>query len=376
MLLDQKVQLKWVPKYKKYYESKGYKYTVRGDTFEINIKDLDINSKVIIKYICDYCNNQLEKSYALYNKSKKNCIIKKDCCRNCIALKRKEANLKKYGVEYYSQIEGFKEQFENTCLKRYGVKSPMELETTKDKIKNTMIERYGVEHNMYLEETKNKIKQTNLKKYGVECPMQTEKVRNKVKQNNLKKYGVECALQSEQVRNKVKTNNLKKYGTEFVTQNKNQMDKILKKINKTMYLNGNTISSKQQRHLCNLLNGELNYPVDNCFLDIAFLDDMVYIEYDGSGHDLRVKLGYDKDKFQEKEIKRTLYLKNKGWKLIRIVSNKDLLPQDNELIKLINKAKKYLTNNHTWYEINIDENLIKCSEYQKNINFINLRKIN
>ena len=96
---------------------------------------------------------------------------------------------------------------------------------------------------------------------------------------------------------------------------------------------------------------------------------MIYIEYNGGGHDIPVKLGQmSKKQFYHKEIVRYNYLKNKDWKLIRIVCLNDQLLEDNLIITLINKCKKYLLNsNHTWIEINIDEMKIKCIEYEINI---------
>jgi len=64
-----------------------------------------------------------------------------------------------------------------------------------------------------------------------------------------------------------------------------------KKLNWVLYKNKTGVSSYPQRYICNLLNGELNYPIGNLSLDIALLDNKIYIEYDGSGHDLRVVRG-------------------------------------------------------------------------------------
>ena len=58
-------------------------------------------------------------------------------------------------------------------------------------------------------------------------------------------------------------------------------------------------TSKQQLYIHSLLGGELNYCTGKCFLDIAFLDEKIYLEYDGGGHDLSVKLGnMSKEEFE------------------------------------------------------------------------------
>ena len=47
---------------------------------------------------------------------------------------------------------------------------------------------------------------------------------------------------------------------------------------------GTVVASYQQRYLHRLLGGEMNYSIDWSFLDIAYPERKVYIEYDGSGH--------------------------------------------------------------------------------------------
>ena len=75
-------------------------------------------------------------------------------------------------------------------------------------------------------------------------------------------------------------------------------------------------------------------------------------------------------------MKRQYFLKNKGWKLIRIISKRDLLPPDYIIINLYNEIfSKLKTNKHSWYKINIDENLIECSNEIVKFNFNELRKI-
>lgn len=95
MLIDQKIIIKWHNRYKKYYESKGYKFTKAGENFEINVGDLQEGSEVSVKYICDYCGELREKPYKnLIKPRRKN---GKDCCDNikCVNEKRKEARERK-----------------------------------------------------------------------------------------------------------------------------------------------------------------------------------------------------------------------------------------------------------------------------------------
>lgn len=220
------------------------------------------------------------------------------------------------------------------------------------KIKETNLKKYNVENINQLIETREKSKQTNLKKYGVDNPAKSNIIKEKTKQTNLNKFGYTCSLNNPIIREKA----------------------IIKTLN-TMYNNNTGACSRQQRYLQCLLNGKLNYPVDKCMLDIAFPNEMIYIEYDGSGHDLSVRLGMSKDDFKIKELKRKQFLQNKGWKLIRIISKNDLLPQDQQILSIIKECKDYLNENHSWIEINIDEKYILNSKDKKNILLDNLRKI-
>ena len=142
-------------------------------------------------------------------------------------------------------------------------------------------------------------------------------------------------------------------------------NKVLPKIAKSLYINGTGKCSKYQKYLCDIVNGKLNYPVDNCLLDIAFPDKMIYIEYNGGGHYVYHPI----DEINKHDMKRQYFLKNKGWKLIKIISinNKEL--DDEIILKLIHIGEPYLLDtSHSWIEIDIDNMLIKCKEYIKYIN--------
>lgn len=187
----------------------------------------------------------------------------------------------------------------------------------------------------------------------------------KNKKTNLDKYGVEHVLQDKGIREKIKKTNLEKYGYECNLNNPEIRKKAIIKTRSTMYKNGTVPCSQQQRHLHKILNGELNYPVGNCSLDIAFPDEMIYIEYDGGGHNWGIKKWKGEKEAQIYDMKRKNYLQSNGWKLIRIISPDDILLSDNIIIKLIKECKFYLKQKHSWIEINIGEHKIKCSQYEK-----------
>ena len=119
--------------------------------------------------------------------------------------------------------------------------------------------------------------------------------------------------------------------------------------------NGSAISSSQQLYLHDLLGGILNYPVGTASLDIAFPDEMIYLEYDGSGHNLSVKIGQmTQSEFDHRQRRRTYKLYRAGWRAIRIISSKDYLPHGSEILDLITQARKSIGAGSSFFEIDID----------------------
>lgn len=133
-------------------------------------------------------------------------------------------------------------------------------------------------------------------------------------------------------------------------------------------------TSYNQIHINELINGQLNYFYKIYSLDIAMIDDKIYIEYDGGGHNLSVKRGEKTQKdFENKELKRWYFLKNNGWREIRIISKKDRLPDDNIIIENIKYAINYIKSGHSWCEINIEDSKIRGSQFEKDIDLGKLR---
>lgn len=106
-------------------------------------------------------------------------------------------------------------------------------------------------------------------------------------------------------------------------------------------------TSKQQVYFASLFkNTILNYPVDKLFIDIALPEQKIGIEYNGSGHDLAVKLNHiSHQQFIRKEWSRRMILQKDGWKIIYIINPKDHkinLYTDDEYKKIFTYINKYL----------------------------------
>jgi very-short-patch-repair endonuclease len=408
----------------------------KGTTIEVLIEDLPKGSHEKVDVKCDYCgkvSNRVYKDVLIRRKiTNKDCCVNcvkhkredsimdlygeksamhvekfkqksRETCLDRYGIenpaklkevkdKAKKTNLEKYGVEYTFQSEQVKDKIKAKLNDKYGINNPMDSEIFRQKIidtnqerygvdyytqtdeywiktKQTNLEKYGCEYSFQSEEIKDKTKNTMVSRYGVEHPMESDEFKNKIKDTCLEKYGVENYTQTEEYINKVKQTNLQKYGYEWALQS----PVVREKISNTLDKHGNVKCSQQQKHICDLFNGQLNSRISWYFADILLEDDKIVVEYDGGGHDLRVKIGdITREEFERKELKRNNIFNSKGYNIIRIVSRKDKLLKDDEFIKLLEFCKNLFNNNElrTCIFIDIDEYELRCRQYTVNLDKI------
>lgn len=339
MLINpQFTKMSWHPRYRKFYEDKGYVFTNYKDEFKVNVLDLPVSSNKYVNFYCDYClengiYTKLNKRYQDYLKSRE--TINKDCCKKCKPLKIKESNMMVYGVE-----------------------STNSLDSTKKKKKITNLTIYGHDNPMKSSHIKKKVEKTNLRKYGCKAPAQNDEIKEKMASTNIEKYGYISPTLNKDVRKKQLETTYEKYGVEYLMQNEG----LRKKARTTLFQNGTAPISRQQRYVNEIIGGELNYPFKGYSLDIAFPEDKVYVECDFGGHWLQVKFGNKtKEEFEADERKRWYSLYRNGWKEIRIISKSDRVPSREILTGMMEYAKRHLKN-HSWVIFNIDENCIECND--------------
>lgn len=315
LIKDQLIEIKWQNGNKKHYIDLGYPFTNKGDSFVVPIDHLTRGSRVDVKVQCDYCGEVFLRENKLYNTLLDNSLNKKDSCPDCSRKKYKETNFLKHGYE-----------------------NPMQNPIFIKKRSETSLEKYGYEHHMQNEEFKENFFNSNIEKLGVRYPAQNPNVIKKRDETNLDRYGVKSILELEEVHKK---------GLEKL--------KTLKK-DKT---------SKQQRFISSLLpKNEINLQVGKYLLDIAFPSEKIFIEYDGSGHNLSVKLNrITQDEFKKKEKDRFNFLYLNGWREIRLVSTNDMLPDEDYLKSRIISEIDRLKENKYLKRITIYLNKIE------NINF-------
>lgn len=95
---NQLVKVKWNNTNKDWYESKGYKYTKRYDSFNVLAKDLSPRSNARLKATCDYCGKEYDAYFVVLMDGRK--FIQKDCCHDCTGKKASEVSLKKRAIKY------------------------------------------------------------------------------------------------------------------------------------------------------------------------------------------------------------------------------------------------------------------------------------
>ena len=95
---NQLVKVKWNNTNKDWYESKGYKYTKRYDSFNVLAKDLSPRSNARLKATCDYCGKEYDAYFVVLMEGRK--FIQKDCCHDCTGKKASEVSLKKRAIKY------------------------------------------------------------------------------------------------------------------------------------------------------------------------------------------------------------------------------------------------------------------------------------
>lgn len=163
-----------------------------------------------------------------------------------------------------------------------------------------------------------KMMKTSFIRYGNVCSLRNPVVEKKMFETNLNKYGREFPLQNEEIRNKCR-----------ISAYNSDKSKVVS-------------TSRNQKHICELLNGKLNFNVGNYFIDML-IGENIACEYDGSGHFLKAKLGKASIKeCIEYDRIRENYLISKGYKIVRFIHNGKKLPSDETITKIYNDCLEKL----------------------------------
>jgi hypothetical protein len=176
MIIDRKIEIKVNKKNIDHFKIKGYDVKLK-DVINIKTEDLNHGSHKKIKVKCDVCGNEKEIMFQKYIKNVNNGDFYA-CCSKCAQKKVKKTNNDRFGSDYYTKTNKYRNDIRQTNLEKYGV----------------------VEHHLQSNEIKEKIKETNLKKYGVVNPFESNEIKEKIKETNLKKYGTDNPSKNKSVK--------------------------------------------------------------------------------------------------------------------------------------------------------------------------------
>ena len=215
-------------------------------TLLVDYKDKFITRDTRIIGKCILCENSFNKSLNKLHKQRN------FGCESCAKLlkfeKIKKTMVKKYGIEYASQSQIFKDKIKATNLKTYGFEYGFQSEEVKDKRKVTNLEKYGFENPLQREEIKEKYRQTNLKKYGVEYPVQCQEIYEKQDKNSyyLKDYKMPSGII-------IKIQGYEHYALNELLQKENIIENEIKTGSKNVpTIWYNDISGKKHRHFVDI----------------------------------------------------------------------------------------------------------------------------
>jgi len=227
MLINKKIEIKITKKTIEHFINLEKDVKLK-DEIEIDVSELNKGSCILVDVVCDICGNKKTIMYKKYYKNINNGGFYA-CSSKCAQEKVKKTSLKKFGKEYYTKTNEYKNQIKKTNLNKYGTDHHLKSEIVKNKIEKTNLNKYGVKNVFQSEKIKEKIKETNLEKYGSENPFGSDQIKEKIKETNLEKYGVEYPQQSTLIRETLKENNYSKYGVFYIS----QINEIKEKVKNT-----------------------------------------------------------------------------------------------------------------------------------------------
>jgi len=286
----------------------------KGDSVKLTYMQAKfVSQNLIVECKCIYCDKVFKQKIRRREHFINDCCYNKKCIQKNNEFKFELKHGK--GIKNPGQIKEVREKIENTCQKRFGASSPF---GSKDVIK--------------------KREQNNLKKYGKKNVGSLPETREKIKNTCQKRYGTDSVFQAREVKEKISNTLKNRYGSNIT--NVSQIPEVRKKINNTLIENSegtNINTSKEQKHIKDLINGFLNYKIGRKRIDIVRLDLMIAYEVDGRGH-----FAYSKNEdFEKQELEREELIFKAGFKLVRIVFDLEIL-SDEKMLKLISYCNTYL----------------------------------
>lgn len=158
-----------------------------------------------VQFICSCCGNLSTKSF--------NTLAPDFLCTHCkisqavskpeVTTKKRQTNLKRYGVTHYNKTEESKKRHKKTNLERHGKEHFAQTDEFKKDFKRHCQETYHVDNVFQLKEIKEKSKQTTRENYGVDYYTQTEEFHKRYVNTCTEKFGVDNYMKTDEYKNKL-----------------------------------------------------------------------------------------------------------------------------------------------------------------------------
>ena len=159
------------------------------------------------------------------------------CSKRCmydskdIKEKRRESNIKKYGVDNPSKSKEIRDKIERTNIEKYGVKYPLQNGKMVEKNKEYFLEKYGVDNPSNIESVKEKRRMTMMDRYGAISYSKTDEYHSKSTETKLDRYGDENYNNID----KIKATKFERYGDVNYNNKEKRKDTILSKYGVSSY---------------------------------------------------------------------------------------------------------------------------------------------
>jgi hypothetical protein len=168
-----------------YYRKNGINCNY-GDVIKVKSSELCPTSRIIVKCLCEECENEFTIAYFQYKKMKN--VV---CSAKCRAKQTKIFLNKTYGIDNVSQLEISKLKKINKAQEKYGVDNVSQSSLIKEEKVKTAQLMYGVDNISQSEIIKKRKILTCRKNYNVDYPSQSKIVFAKYVKTIQEKYGIE-----------------------------------------------------------------------------------------------------------------------------------------------------------------------------------------
>ena len=178
--------------------------------------------------------------------------------------------------------------------------------------------------------------ETHLERYGSPCVLWNSEIRQKIIDNSMQKYGCENPGCSEIANKRRRETCMRKYGVPTPLEDEEIYLKTHRSCNGILEAS----TSKEQTKFHEYVRGEFNYNIGKYFIDDFLAEENLCCEYDGGGHDMRVKTGQiTQEKFEQKEKNRNEFLVSLGYKVFRFCNPRSRSFSEEDVISQLDKAR-------------------------------------